>query len=90
MFVHSASSYGQNKFRIGFRSQCHTFGWYIDISLGESGAHEAPYVSLLIRASRPGVGESPGASYTAAPLYIEYLVMEYMILEGFRQHELNI
>ena len=35
---------------------------------GESGAHEAPYVALLIRASRPGVGESPGAQPSAAPL----------------------
>ena len=56
IFVHSASSYGQNKFRIEFRSPRHIFGWYIDISLGESGAHEAPYVSLLIRVSRPGCG----------------------------------
>ena len=71
IFVHSASSYGQNKFRIEFRSQCHIFGWYIDISLGESGAHEAPYVCLLIRASRPRPGESPGASSIAAPLEAE-------------------
>ena len=70
IFVHSASSYGQNKFRIEFRSQCHIFGWYIDISLGESGAHEAPYVSLLIRVSRARLGESPGASNIAAPLDI--------------------
>ena len=53
IFVHYASSYGRNKFGIEFRSQCHKFVWNIHISLGESGAHEAPYVSLLIRASRP-------------------------------------
>ena len=50
------------------REDCRTFGWCIDISLGESGAHEAPYVSLLIRASRPGLGESPGARHIAATL----------------------
>ena len=38
---------------------------------GESGAHEAPYVSLLLRVSIPRVGESPGVKNTAAPLYIE-------------------
>ena len=38
--------------------------------LGESGAHEAPYVALLIRVSRARLGESPGASATAAPLDI--------------------
>ena len=38
---------------------------------GESGAHEAPYVALLIRASREGLGESPRANSTAAPLEIE-------------------
>ena len=37
---------------------------------GESGAHEAPYVALLIRVSRAGVGESPGAGAIAAPLDI--------------------
>ena len=35
---------------------------------GESGAHEAPYVALLVRASRPRLGESPGAGTLAAPL----------------------
>ena len=38
---------------------------------GESGAHEAPYVALLIRASRNRLGESPGAGNTAAPLEAE-------------------
>ena len=38
---------------------------------GESGAHEAPYVALLIRASRNRLGESPGAIATAAPLETE-------------------
>ena len=38
---------------------------------GESGAHEAPYVALLIRVSRAGVGESAGAAHTAAPLEVE-------------------
>ena len=38
---------------------------------GESGAHEAPYVVLLIRVSRKRLGESPGATATAAPLYTE-------------------
>ena len=38
---------------------------------GESGAHEAPYVALLIRVSRARVGESPGAQHTAAPLEAE-------------------
>ena len=38
---------------------------------GESGAHEAPYVALLIRASRNRLGESPGANAIAAPLEIE-------------------
>ena len=71
IFVHSASSYGRNKFCIEFRSQCHTSGWYIDISLGESGAHEAPYVSLLIRGIQRGMGESPGARCIAAPLDTE-------------------
>ena len=37
---------------------------------GESGAHEAPYVALLIRVSRAGVGESPGVETLAAPLEI--------------------
>ena len=70
MFIHSTSSYGRNKFCIEFRSQCHIFGWYIDISLGESGAHEAPYVALLIRSIQRGLGESPGAGTTAAPLEV--------------------
>ena len=34
---------------------------------GESGAHEAPYVALLIRVSRARPGESPGAVFIAAP-----------------------
>ena len=38
---------------------------------GESGAHEAPYVSLLIRVSSRGVGESGGANNIAAPLEAE-------------------
>ena len=38
---------------------------------GESGAHEAPYVTLLTRVSSQGVGESPGATDTAAPLETE-------------------
>ena len=37
---------------------------------GESGAHEAPYVALLIWNIQMGPGESPGASDTAAPLDI--------------------
>ena len=37
---------------------------------GESGAHEAPNVALLIRASRKHPGESPGAGTLAAPLDI--------------------
>ena len=36
--------------------------------LGESGAHEAPYVALLIRVSRARPGESGRASHIAAPL----------------------
>ncbi len=40
--------------------------------LGESGAHEAPDVAFLIRVSRAGVGESPGANAIAAPLETEY------------------
>ena len=35
---------------------------------GESGAHEAPHVALLIKASRNRLGESAGAGTTAAPL----------------------
>ena len=35
---------------------------------GESGAHEVPYVALLIRSIQRGTGESPGASAIAAPL----------------------
>ena len=35
---------------------------------GESGAHEAPYVALLIRVSAVRLGESPGVEHTAAPL----------------------
>ena len=38
---------------------------------GEAGAHEAPYVALLIRVSRARPGESPGAAHTAAPLETE-------------------
>ena len=71
IFVHSASSYGRNKFCIEFRSQCRIFRWYIDISLGESGAHEAPYVALLIRSIQRGMGESLGARHVAAPLETE-------------------
>ena len=67
----SASSYGHFSSAKEFRSQCRIFGWYIDISLGESGANEAPYVSLLIRVSRPDVGESLGAKNTAAHLDTE-------------------
>ena len=69
--LRSASSYGHFTAAKEFWSQCRIFGWYIDISLGESGAHEAPYVALLIGASRPRPGESRGASTIAAPLYIE-------------------
>ena len=39
---------------------------------GESGAHEAPYVALLIRVPSQGVGEPTGARDIAAPLYTEY------------------
>ena len=35
---------------------------------GDSGDHEAPYVALLIWSIQRGLGESPGASHTAAPL----------------------
>ena len=42
---------------------------------GESGAHEAPYVALLIKGiqplSSPRVGESPGVKPSAAPLDTE-------------------
>ena len=38
---------------------------------GESGAHEAPYVALLIQGIQRGPGESPGAQHTAAPLDTE-------------------
>jgi len=38
---------------------------------GESGAHEAPYVALLIWSVQRGLGESPGAHPSAAPLEIE-------------------
>ena len=41
---------------------------------GTSGAHEVPFVFLLIRVSRRwwrGVGEPPGASPIAAPLKVE-------------------
>ena len=38
---------------------------------GESGAHEAPYVALLIRVSRARPGVSRGARNTAAPLDTE-------------------
>ena len=38
---------------------------------GESGAHEVPYVALLIRSIQSGVGESPGAVSIAAPLEAE-------------------
>ena len=62
--LRSASSYGHFTAAKEFWSQCRIFGWYIDISLGESGAHEAPYVSLLIRASRPRLGESPRAQFS--------------------------
>ena len=34
---------------------------------GESGAHEAPCVALLIKGIQPRPGESPGAGATAAP-----------------------
>ena len=37
---------------------------------GESGAHEVPYVALLLRSSQRGTGESPGAGNTAAPLEV--------------------
>ena len=37
---------------------------------GGSGAHEAPYVALLIGSIQRGMRESPGASYTVAPLEI--------------------
>ena len=39
--------------------------------LGESGAHEAPYVALLIWSIQRGLGESPGATHAAAPLETE-------------------
>ena len=38
---------------------------------GESGAHEAPCVALLIWNIQKGLGESPGAQPSAAPLEIE-------------------
>ena len=38
---------------------------------GESGAHEAPDVALLIRSTQPALGESPGAQPSAAPLETE-------------------
>ena len=38
---------------------------------GESGAHEVPYVAILIRSIQRGTGESPGARDTAAPLETE-------------------
>ena len=38
---------------------------------GESGAHEAPYVALFIWSMQPALGESVGATHTAAPLEIE-------------------
>ena len=38
---------------------------------GESGAHEAPYVALLIKGIQPALGESGGAMHIAAPLYVE-------------------
>ena len=38
---------------------------------GVSGAHEAPYVALLIKGIQPALGESGGASDTAAPLEAE-------------------
>ena len=38
---------------------------------GGSGAHEAPYVALLIKGIQPDVGESPGARHIAAPLETE-------------------
>ena len=47
------------------------FRWHIDISLGEWGAHEAPYVALLYKGIQPALGESPGAIATAAPLETE-------------------
>ena len=69
--LRSASSYGHLTAAKEVRSQCNMFGWYIDISLGESGAHEAPYVPLLIRVSRARPGGSPGAGTIAAPLDTE-------------------
>ena len=38
---------------------------------GESGAHEAPDVALLIKSIQRRIGESLGAFPTAAPLEIE-------------------
>ena len=37
----------------------------------EPGAHEAPYVALLIQGIQPDVGESPVAKTLAAPLEAE-------------------
>ena len=45
--------------------------FYSIIMMGESGAHEAPYVALLIWSMQRGLGESPGAAHTAAPSYVE-------------------
>ena len=39
--------------------------------VGESGAHEAPYVALLIQGIQRGMGESGGAGLLAAPLDVE-------------------
>ncbi len=38
---------------------------------GESGAHEAPYVALLIKGIQPALGESPGAHAIAPPFDTE-------------------
>ena len=69
--LRSASSYGHFTAAKEFWSQCHIFRWYIGMSLGESGAHEAPYVALLIKGIQPDVGESPAAGAIAAPVYVE-------------------
>ena len=55
---------------------------------GESGAHAAPYVALLIRVSRARVGESPGAAHTAAPLEIELEPYKESLVREKRLREL--
>ena len=44
---------------------------YKVIWLGEPGAHEAPFVALLIKGIQPALGEPTGAVVLAAPFDIE-------------------